>query len=107
MSDSASVDVLEVVVAPLGQDQSVALLLYKDEWYIMFSVYFAPVPNENNICFDFISPPGWGQQQSNVDILPKPHNHSSPSGPLKPPGGVVFTPDIVLSQKWILGKQNQ
>ena len=27
MSDSASVDVLEVVVAPLGQDQSVALLL--------------------------------------------------------------------------------
>ena len=98
MSDSASVDVLEVVVAPLGQDQSVALLLHKDEWDIMFSIYFAPVPNKNKICCEFIFPPGWGQQQSNVDILPKRHSHSSPSGPLKPPVGVVFTHDIFFSR---------
>ena len=106
MSDSASVDVLEVVVASLGQDQSVALLLQKDEWEIMFyySIYFAPVPNKNKSC-EFIFPPDWGQQQSNVDILPKPHNHSSPSGPLKPPVEVVFTLEIVLTQKWMIGKQ--
>ena len=40
MSDSASVDVLEVVVAPLGQDQSVALLLYEDELEILVSIFW-------------------------------------------------------------------